>query len=250
MEKIDTILAYKNSLKIIQDKDAYSYSIDSCLLSFFIKLKKKEKGIIDLGTGSGAIPLYLSMFTKSKIYGVEIQEDASIRAKRSVELNKLTNQIEILNMDIKDLPEIFPKHSFSIVVSNPPYFRLNDTALKNANPSLLIARHEVLINMEDIIKVASYLLIDGGSINLVQKTDRFLETLELLNNYRLTPKRVRFVYPKMKKDSYIFLIEAVKNAPTHGFKIEEPLYIYNEKSEYSKEVLEYFHYGEENEEIK
>ena len=111
-----------------------------------------------------------------------------------------------------------------------------------------IARHEILITMEDIIREASYLLKDGGSFTFVQRTERFIETLDLLKKYNLSPKRIRFVYPKMDKESYIFLIDARKNGSDHGLKFLAPLYIYSEDGDYSKEILSYFHYGEENEE--
>ena len=106
--------------------------------------------------------------------------------------------------------------------------------------------HEVKIKMKDIIEMASFLLTDGGSFYMVQKTERLIESIDELRQYRLFPKRIRYIYPKCNKESYIFLIEAVKNGSSHGLKIEEPLYIYNDKNEYSREVLEYFHYGEKN----
>ena len=193
MEEIDNILGYEGSYKIIQDKDAFSFSIDSTILSFFCDIEPREKNIIDLGTGNAIIPLILSLRTDKKIYGIEIQENVYDRAKRSIELNHLDDRITLINDDIKNLKNLFKQSSFSMVVSNPPYFRIEDSKHKNDNLEEKYSRHEYLITLEDIIKESSYLLTDGGSLNLVQRTDRFIETIDLLKKYRLVPKRIRFV---------------------------------------------------------
>ena len=246
MEEIDNILGYKESYKIIQERDEFSFSIDSTLLAFFCDIKLRETRIIDLGTGTGIIPLILALRTNKEIYGIELQEKAFDRASRSVKLNNLEDKIKIINEDIKNLDSIFKPSSFSTVLSNPPYFRLDETELKNENENLKNSRHETLITMEDIISKASYLLKDKGSFNMVQRSERFLETIELLKKYRLIPKRIRFIYPKKGKDSYIFLIDARKNGKDHGLTILEPLYIYKENGDYSDEIIEYYHYGENN----
>ena len=246
MEEIDNILGYKDSYKIIQEKDAFSFSIDSTILSFFCDIKRKEKALIDLGTGNAIIPLILSMRTDKKIYAVEIQDKVYDRALRTVKLNNLEDRIEIINDDIKNLRNIFKQASFSLIVSNPPYFRIEDSSMKNDNEELKYSRHEYLITMEDIIKESSYLLTDGGSLNLIQRSERFIETIELLKKYRLNPKRIRFVFPSVNKDSYVFMIYARKNRNSHGTKILPPLYIYKEDGEYSEEIKEYFHYGEKH----
>jgi len=247
MEEIDNILAYENSLKIIQEKDAFSFSIDSTILSFFAEANKRQTRILDIGTGTGSIPLFMSLFTKMPIKGIEIDKNQADRAERSVKLNNLENQIEIINDDIKNYKILFNQSSFSMILTNPPYFKIDETKLKNKNEDVTVARHEKAITMEEIIMASTYLLTDGGSFNMVQRTERFLETIELLKKYRLTPKRIRFVYPKVNKDSYVFLIDARKNGKDHGLKILEPLYIYDESGDYSKEILEYFHYGENDE---
>ena len=246
MEEIDNILGYKESYKIIQERDEFSFSIDSTLLAFFCDIKLRETRIIDLGTGTGIIPLILALRTNKEIYGIELQEKAFDRASRSVKLNNLEDKIKIINEDIKNLDSIFKPSSFSTVLSNPPYFRLDETELKNENENLKNSRHETLITMEDIISKASYLLKDKGSFNMVQRSERFLETIELLKKYRLIPKRIRFIYPKKGKDSYIFLIDARKNGKDHGLTILEPLYNYKENGDYSDEIIEYYHFGENN----
>ena len=249
MEEIDTILAYKDSLKIIQEKNSFSFSIDSTILSFFVDIKKKTNNIIDLGCGNGVIPLFLSMFTDKKIYGIEIQKYSFSRALRSVELNNLSNQITILNDDIKGISNKLGKDSFGLVVSNPPYFKTNDSSFKNDEECLSIARHELLITFEEIIKEANLLLKEGGSFSFIQRTDRFLETIDLLKKYHFSIKRLRFVYPKCGKESYVFMMDATKRGKEDGLKVLEPLYIYD-GSDYSTEVLSYFHYGEKDEKNK
>ena len=123
MEKVDTILAYKNSPKIIQEKDSFSYSIDSTVLSFFCDIKKRCDKIIDFGSGNGIVPLLLSMRTKKPIYGIEIQKSSYDRSLRSISLNGLDGQIKIINDDIKNVRNLFEASSFSLVTSNPPYFK-------------------------------------------------------------------------------------------------------------------------------
>ena len=244
MDNINTLLAYNSSLKIIQKDDTFNFSTDSTILSFFAKDSVRSGKTIDLGSGTGAIPLFMSMFRKDKIYGVEIQENIALMSKESIKLNNLESQIEILIDDIKGISKKFNPSEFNLVLSNPPYFRVEDTNIKNENEALLIARHEVKITMEDIIKEAKTLLKDNGSLCMVQRSDRFLETIFLLNKYGFTLKRLRFVYPKPNKESHIFLFDARKTNKTHGLKVLEPLYIYNKNDDFSDEMKEMYHYGE------
>ncbi|MCR5741253.1 MAG: tRNA1(Val) (adenine(37)-N6)-methyltransferase [Gammaproteobacteria bacterium] len=248
MEEIHNILGYETSLKIIQKKDSFNFSIDSTILSFFAKPNYRCESIIDLGSGTGAIPLFMSILSKAKkIYGVEIQKDIYDMSLRSVKLNNLEDRITIINDDINGISKKFNTSSFDLVTSNPPYFKLNEKSLINESDYLSIARHELKITMEDIIKEARTLLKDNGSLIMIQRCDRFQETLSLLNKYNFSLKRLRFVYPKPNKDSHIFMFDARKKGGETGLKILEPLYIYKENDEYSDEILEYFHYGEEDE---
>ena len=244
MKKVNTILAYESSLKILQKDDSFNFSVDSTILSFFAREAIRTGKIIDLGSGTGAIPLFMSMFSKDKIYGVEIQKEISDLSFDSVKLNHLESQIEIINDDIKGISKRFNPSEFSLVLSNPPYFRVEDSKLKNDNEALLIARHEVKITMEDIIKEARVLLKDNGALCMVQRSERFIETINLLNKYGFSLKRLRFVYPKRGKESHIFLMDARKTNKSHGLKVLEPLYIYNDNDDYSDEILKMYHYGE------
>ena len=242
MKRINTILAREDSLKIVQDDDTFNFSIDSVILSFFARPNKRSGKIIDLGSGTGSIPLFMSLFTKSEIYGVELQEKLACMSLESVAINNLEGQIKILNRDIKGISKIFKPSEFSLVVSNPPYFKKGEVKDINEIEEKSIARHELKIEMEDIINEAHILLKDQGSLSMVQRTDRFLETLELLNKYGLTIKRLRFVYPKKGKESHIFLFDARKNSKGTGLKILEPLYIYDDNGNYTEEIRSYFFY--------
>jgi len=242
-EVINTILAYNNSPKIIQRKDAFNFSIDSTILSFFVDIKKKVDKILDLGSGNGAIPLFLSLRTTKPIIGIEIQKDLVDMANRSIAINHLESQIKVMEGDIKGISKQLGLSSFNLIVSNPPFFKIETSPSLNESEYESIARHEIKITMGDIIKEASLLLKDNGSLVMIQSTDRFLETLDLLKENNLIIKRLRFVYPRDKKDSYVFMFEAVKNGKSHGLKVMEPLYIFD-KDDYSKEVLSYFHYHE------
>ncbi|MCB9498272.1 MAG: tRNA1(Val) (adenine(37)-N6)-methyltransferase [Bacillales bacterium] len=246
MEEINTILGYEDSLKIIQNKDNFRFSLDSTFLAFFTEIKKKTDRIIDLGSGNGAIPLFLSMFTTKPIFGIELQEEVALMAKRSVELNNLENQIKIINGDIKNIKDYFLSDSFGLVLSNPPYFKVNHTSSLNEKEEISLARHEITVTMEDIVKASFYLLKEGGTLSMVQSTDRFSETIFLLKKYNFYIKRLRFVYPSKGKESYIFLFDAGKRVKEQGIKILEPLYVYNDNNEYTDEVKAYFHYGENN----
>src|SRR5690606_35548150 len=144
------LLGYKH-IKIIQDEEKFRFSLDSTLLANFVNVKKHTKKIIDLGTGNAPIPLFLTLKTDAKIIGVEIQKEVYELAKQSVELNNLSGQIEIINADIKDVYKLVGPNTFDIVISNPPYFKYLPTSNINKNDYLTIARHEVLITLEEIV---------------------------------------------------------------------------------------------------
>ena len=228
-----------NNLKIIQNKNEFCFGIDAVLLSDFAKNIKKNSKIIDLGTGTGILPILLSGKTENtKIVGIEIQEKMAEMAMRSIKLNNLENRIQIINNDIKNLNKIFEKESFDAVVTNPPY-KENNTGLKNEYEGKIIARHEIRCNLEDIISVSKNMLKDKGILYMVHRPERITDICELLRKYKIEPKIIRFVYPKMDKEANLVLIKAVKNARKF-LKIEKPIIIYKENGEYTKEILEIY----------
>ena len=241
MERINDLVGYKN-LKIVQNNDWFKFSLESVLLPCFVIINKNTNNILDLCTGNAPIPLVLSTKTKAKIYGVEIQKDVYDLAKKSVDINNLSKQIEIINDDVKNISNKFESDTFDIITCNPPYFKDVDTSKKNDDIHKIIARHEVSLNMDDIAKVVRKLLKNDGKFYLVHRTERFLELTNLLMSYNIMPKRVRFIYPKEDSESNLFMLEAVKNGKI-GLKLESPLYVHNNDGSYKDEILKMFNEG-------
>ena len=238
MERIDD-LQYKG-LKIIQNTEGFCFGIDSVLLTEFAKDMKKHSSIVDLGTGTGIIGILLSKKVEaSKIVGVEVQKDVAQMAKRSVELNNLQNIMSIVNEDVQNLS--LEKNSFDYVVTNPPY-KKKGTGIINQKDKQIISRHETTVDLDEWIKVASKLLKDNGAIYMVHRPERLNEIIEILRKYRLEPKRIRFVYPKIDKDANLVLIKAVKYANSF-LKVEKPLIIYKNDGSYTDEILKIYEEG-------
>ncbi len=235
-EVVNYLLAYKN-MKIIQRKDMFNFSLDTVLLAHFCTINKDLDEIVDFGTNNAAIPLLLSRRTDKKIKGIEIQEEAVTLANKNVALNHLENQIEIIHADIKNYVEDAKK--VKLVVCNPPFFKVDERSHLNDNEYLKIARHEIKINLEEIIQCASKILDNKGRFAMVHRPDRFIEIVNMMQKYDIEPKRVRFVYPKMGKESHIFLIEGMYKG-NKGLKIESPLYAHNDDGSYSQEVRKMF----------
>lgn len=210
-------------LKIIQARDSYRFSVDSILLVNFIRVKNYEQ-VIDLGTGSGIIPLLL--FGKRKglsIYGVEIQEDLADMAKRSVELNKLQDHITLIREDFRNIKKIFKSNQFDVVVSNPPYISLGQGKI-NPLSSKAIARHEIKGNLEDLISASNYLLKNKGRIYLVYKSNKLIELVVTLKEYDIEPKVIKFIHPRPGEDANMVLLEGIKGGKGE-LKIENPLFL-------------------------
>lgn len=242
MKQIHELLGYKN-IKIIQDTEMFSFSVDSMLLADFIKTSYNTKNIIDLCSGNAPIPLFLTLKTKALITGIEIQKEVYDLAVESVKLNNFENQITIINDDLKEIHKKIGANKFDIVSCNPPYFKYIESSNVNKNDYLTIARHEVKATLEDIIIESKKLLVDGGYLYMVHRCDRFSEICEVFTKNCLQIKTLRFVYSKLNsKEALFVLIEARKNR-NPGTKILPPLYIYNESNEYTDEVKEIFNFG-------
>lgn len=242
MKQIHELLGYDN-IKIIQDDQMFSFSVDSMLLADFIKVSYKTKNIIDLCCGNAPIPLFLTLKTKAMITGVEIQKEVYELANESIKINKMEKQIKIINNDLKDIHKTLGSNCFDIVSCNPPYFKYSSTSNTNKNDYLTIARHEVKATLEDIIIESKKILIDGGYLYMVHRCERFSEICELFTKHCLQIKTLRFVYSKENSDEALFvLIEARKNK-NPGTKILKPLYIYDENNNYTTEVKKIFNFG-------
>ncbi|MBR4617868.1 MAG: tRNA1(Val) (adenine(37)-N6)-methyltransferase [Bacilli bacterium] len=225
MEQLDDVLGYE--LKIYQRRDWFSFSLDSVLLANFLTVKKTTKKILDLGTGNGIIPLILSLRTKSKIYGVDIQQDLIDLALKSVDYNNLSNQIELFCMDMKELLNKKSLYNtYDIIVSNPPYFTDFNLTKKNDDVHKTIARHEVKISLRDIFLISNRLLKDGGTFSIINRTDRLVEILNLFKEYGIEPKRIRFVYKDILSNSNMVYVEGIKSGKPY-LKVDSPFIIYN-----------------------
>ncbi len=244
MEVIHELLGYKH-IKIIQNDDMFSFSVDSMLLANFVNVSQKTQKIIELGCGNGPILLFLTLKTTSPLIGIEIQEVIADMAKRSVSINNLENQITIINQDMKGIYKTIGANTCDIVICNPPYFKYQPASNINKNDYLTIARHEVKITLLEVISEAKKLLIDGGFFYLVHRAERFAEIISILTNEGFEIKRAQFVYSKISSNEALFvLIEAKKNGKS-GLKVLKPLYIYDDNQEYTKEVKTIFNFKSE-----
>ena len=242
-ERIDD-LQYKG-LKIIQNTKGFCFGIDSVILSDFAKNIKKGSKVVDLGTGTGIIGLLLCKKTELKeIVGVEIQKEVAEMANRSIKLNKLEDKFKILNTDINKIFEdkLLEKNKFDVVVMNPPY-KEKGTGKINEVDSKIISRHEVKATLSDFIKVASNLLKDKGEIYIVHKPERMPDIIQKMRENKIEPKEIKTVYSNKKTEASLILIKGIKGA-NKFFKILEPLYIYEENGEYTKEIKEIYNIGE------
>lgn len=238
MDVVNDLLGYKN-LKIVQNNQMFSFSLDSVLLPNFVTINKNVKNILDIGCGNAPIPIILSTLTSAKIKGVEIQKDVALLAKKSIELNNLNDQIEIINDDINEIAKTISTESFDIITCNPPYFKVIKNSNLNQSDYKTIARHEVTLNIEALCKISKKLLKNKGLLALVHRPERLLEILETLKRNNLEPKKIQFIYPKINSEANMLLIEAKKNGNS-GLKVLEPIFVHEDNGEYTKQVRKFF----------
>ena len=224
----------KTNLTILQDKSSFCFGIDAVLLADFTRVKSNDK-VIDLGTGTGIIPLLMAKTSRaSHFMALEIQKESAQIAIMNVEKNHLKEKISFINGDIKSVRELFVPECADIVTSNPPYAKAN-SARKNQNEAKNIARHEILCSLEDVVSAASYLLKSNGSFFMIHRPDRLSEIFNMLSKYRLEPKTLRLVQPFSDSAPTMVLIESRKNA-RQEIKILPTLVIYKAQEEYSDSV--------------
>ncbi|MBZ5203096.1 tRNA1(Val) (adenine(37)-N6)-methyltransferase [Planomicrobium chinense] len=240
-ERLDYLLA--EDLRIIQSPSVFSFSLDAVLLARFAYVPLKRGKIVDLCTGNGAIPLFLSARTESAIIGVELQERLVHMAQRSVEYNGLEEQIRIIEGDVKEIPARLGVEKFDVVTCNPPYFPAHELSDKNLSEHMAIARHEIHLTLDESVQAASKLLKQGGKAAFVHRSGRLIDIITAMRANRLEPKRVRLVYPKAGKEANTLLIEGIKDGKP-DLKILPPLIVYGENGEYTEEVRELL-YGNE-----
>lgn len=237
-ERIDDL--QRNGLRIIQKTDGFCFGMDAVLLSGFAWAKAGER-VLDLGTGTGIIPLLLSAKTEGEHFtGLEIQTEIAEMAGRSVALNNLEEKIDIVDGDIKEASRIFGAASFDVVTTNPPY--MNDAhGLKNPTEVKAISRHEVLCTLEDVVREGAKVLKPGGRMYMVHRPHRLIEILGTMKAYRMEPKRMKFVHPFKDKEANMVLIEAVRGGGA-WMKVEAPVIVYKEPGVYEDQIYDIYGY--------
>lgn len=241
-EVVNDLLGYEG-LKIIQDTEKFNFSLDSTLLADFVTINPQDKTILDIGSGNGFIPLFLTLKTNALIEGIEIQKELAEQSIRSVQLNNLSNQIKITNDDVRGYYKKVGVSKYDVITCNPPFFIYKETSNTNKNDYLTIARHEVTLNLDELLDSVKKLLKDNGTFAMVHRTERLLDILEAFRKYGIEPKRIKFVYPKKTStESLLVLVEGKKSYKKGGLKILKPLYVHNLNGDYTKEVLKIFNY--------
>lgn len=237
-ERLDDL--QRNHLKLIQNPEKFCFGMDAVLLSGFAKVRKQEN-CLDLGTGTGIIPILLSAKTEGREFvGLEIQPESADMASRSVAGNEIGDRVRIVTGDIKEASRLFGAASFDVVTSNPPYMT-GGHGLQNGSEARTIARHEVLCSLADIARETSRVLKSGGRFYLVHRPFRLAEIIRELSAVGLEPKRMRLVYPYVDKEPNMVLLEAVKGGRPR-MTVEPPLIVYEAPGKYTQEIYDTYGY--------
>ena len=237
-ERLDEL--HRNGYWIIQDPGRFCFGMDAVLLSGFAKVKPGERAL-DLGTGTGIIPIMLEAKTKGEHFtGLEIQPESADMAARSVAYNHLEEKITIVTGDIKEASARFGAGSFEVITTNPPYM-IGQHGLVNPDIEKAAARHEILCTFEDVVRAAAKLLRPGGRFYLVHRPFRLAELITVLSAYHLEPKRMRLVYPYVDREPNMVLIEAVRGGRPR-MTVEKPLIVYERPGVYTNEITDIYGY--------
>lgn len=231
-ERLDDL--QRNGYKIIQNEKLFCFGMDAVLLSAFARVKEGER-VLDLGTGTGVIPILLEARTQGAAFtGLEICAASADMAARSVRYNHLEEKVSIIQGDIKEADRIVPPASFDVVTSNPPYMTASH-GLVGEDADKAAARHELLCTLEDVVSQAARALRPQGRFYLVHRPFRMAEIIRVLSEYKLEPKRLRLVYPFMDKEPNMILIEAIRGGKPR-VTVEPPLIVYQSPGRYTEEV--------------
>jgi tRNA1Val (adenine37-N6)-methyltransferase len=235
-ETLDDLIL--GNMKIIQAAQGYRFSLDAVLLAHFPEIKRVKR-VFDLGTGSGVIPLLLAIRAPDlRISGVEIQPAMVDRARRSINLNGLGDRIEIIQDDIKELEKSLPGGCAELVLSNPPFWRKGEGHI-SINPEEAIARHELKLNLEELVEQGAHLLCPGGKMAIIQRAERLSEAMEIFRRHNLSIKRLRMVHSFSHRNAGLVLLEGHKNR-SGNLTILPPLVIYEKPGEYSDEIKQIY----------
>lgn len=234
-ERIDHLTS--QGVQIIQSSQVFAFSLDAVLLANFVKESRRRDALaVDLCAGNGAVGLFMNRRFAGRVVEVELQPRLADMARRSVALNHLTDRYRVIQADVKQVYESVDKDAASVVVCNPPYFKVSPASQKNPNRHLALARHELAIDLATVCDRMSGLLKMNGHGYLVHRPDRLPEILATLSQNRLAPKRVQFVYPKPGADANMVLIEAIKDGKPGGCKVLPGFLVANPDGSYRPEV--------------
>ncbi|MCL7749291.1 tRNA1(Val) (adenine(37)-N6)-methyltransferase [Halalkalibacter alkaliphilus] len=231
-ERLDYIAG--TDLKVLQSPNVFSFSIDAILLGRFVQVPIQKGNILDLCTGNGVIPALLTTRSKANIIGVEIQNKLVDMARRTSELNELHNQIQFVESDLNHIPSELKRGFFDVVTCNPPYFETVTDDEKNRNEHFAIARHEIYCTLEDVVRVSSQYVKQKGKVALVHRPERLTDIVHHMRTYRIEPKRIQFVHPKVNKDANMVLVEGIKDGKA-GVTCLPPIVVYNEQGTYTEQ---------------
>ncbi len=225
-----------NGYKIIQNKDGFCFGSDAVLLAKFAKVKRGSRGL-DLCTGTGIIPvLTYALFAPEEIYALEILPHVADMARRTMELNGLGDRIKVVNGDLKNASEIFPRRSFDFVTCNPPYMN-SGGGMVNPKDDLAVSRHEIMCTLDDVVKAAAICLKPGGKLYMVHRADRLCDVISVFRKYKIEPKRLAVVYPKSDRGANLILIEGLLGGKPQ-LKLEKPVFMYDSDGNYLQSVTE------------
>ena len=243
-EKIDDLQC--RDLKIIQKEDGFRFGVDAVLLADFCKSERFHSAV-DLGTGTGIIPILLAGKTKAEqLVGIEIMEDMAEMAQRSIILNGLESRVRVICGDLKNAAALLGRAAFDLVTSNPPYVNTGG-GLTSQSDNKAAARHEILCTLDDIVSAAAKLLKNKGQLNLIHRPERLVDIMCTMRKHNIEPKAMRLVSPAKGKTPNLVLIRGFKNGRTQ-LNIQEPLYLYNEDRSYTDEALRIY-FGERTEKV-
>lgn len=217
---------------ILDQTEEQAFNTDTLILSYYTKINKGTKNILDIGTGSGVLMLDLAYKTNANIYGVEIQEERFKKALNNIKLNSLNDRLKVYNEDVKSFDNGI---LYDLIITNPPFFKVNHKDQLSKNKEELIARHEVSLNLYDLIKNVSRLLKYGGQFYMVHRPERLDEIIRYCEKYKIRVKEITFVHPYVNKEANHIIIKAIKNG-RQGLIINKPLILYEDKNKLSKEM--------------
>lgn len=236
-ERVDDL--ERNGYQLIQNPEVFCFGIDAILLAHFAKVSHAKQKILDIGTGTGVIPIVMhAIYGKGHFTGIDIQEEMIEMASRSVCLNEIQEDVMMKVMDIKEYKAHFSSGSFDMITCNPPYMK-GHAGLKNEHPSKTIARHEVACTLEDIIEGAGYMLKYGGKLCMIHRPHRLVDIFMAMRQNKIEPKVMQMVYPKAGKAPTMVLVEGVKHGKPE-LRVQPPLFVYNEDGTYTDDINEIY----------